>query len=41
MAQIAEWICDILDNMGDETVVDATREKVKELCDRFPVYRDA
>jgi len=41
MAQIAEWICDILDNMGDETVLDATREKVKELCDRFPVYRDA
>jgi len=41
MAQIAEWICDILDNMGDEAVVDTTREKVKELCARFPVYRDA
>ena len=40
MAQIANWICDILDNMGDESVVDATREQVKELCIRFPVYRE-
>jgi len=40
MAQIANWICDILDNMGDQSVIDATREHVKELCARFPVYRD-
>jgi len=40
MTQIANWICDILDNMGDESVIDATREQVKELCARFPVYRN-
>ena len=37
--QVVTWICDILDNMGDETVVDRVRGEVKELCARFPVYR--
>jgi glycine hydroxymethyltransferase len=40
MRQIAEWICDILDNLGDESVVDSVRGQVKELCARFPVYRN-
>jgi glycine hydroxymethyltransferase len=40
MRQVAEWICDILDNLGDESVVDSVREQVKELCARFPVYRN-
>jgi len=26
--------------MGDESVVDSTREEVKALCARFPVYRN-
>ncbi|SEL65326.1 glycine hydroxymethyltransferase [Atopomonas hussainii] len=37
-SQLATWICDILDNMGDESVVDAVREKVKAVCTKFPVY---
>ena len=37
-SQLATWICDILDNMGDESVVDAVREKVKAVCAKFPVY---
>jgi glycine hydroxymethyltransferase len=40
MRQVAQWICDILDNLGDESVVDSVREQVKELCARFPVYRN-
>ena len=40
MRQVVEWICDILDNLGDESVVDSVREQVKELCARFPVYRN-
>lgn len=36
--ELAGWICDILQNMGDESVVDAVREKVKAVCARFPVY---
>lgn len=39
MQDVVNWICDILDNMGDETVVDAVREKVSALCKRFPVYK--
>jgi glycine hydroxymethyltransferase len=40
MRQVAQWICDILDNLGDGSVVDSVREQVKELCARFPVYRN-
>lgn len=38
--EIAAWICDILDNMGDRSVEAATREKVIALCERFPLYAD-
>ena len=36
--ELAGWICDILQNMGDESVVDAVRAKVQAVCARFPVY---
>ena len=36
--ELAGWICDILDNMGDESVIDAVKGKVKEICARLPVY---
>ncbi|MEE2024703.1 MULTISPECIES: serine hydroxymethyltransferase [Alkalimonas] len=35
---VADFICDILDNMGDESVVDRVRAQVAELCGRLPVY---
>jgi len=35
---LANWICDILDAMEDESVIDATRTKVLEICRRLPVY---
>ena len=35
---LAGWICDILDNMGDESVIDRVREQVKAVCARLPVY---
>ena len=41
MGQVAHWICDILDRMGDESVVDSVRNKVLDLCARFPVYRNS
>jgi glycine hydroxymethyltransferase len=40
MNQIANWICDILDHLGDESVVDLVRSHVEELCIRYPVYRE-
>jgi glycine hydroxymethyltransferase len=37
-ADVSGWICDIVENMGDEKVVDRVRGQVSELCRRFPVY---
>jgi glycine hydroxymethyltransferase len=41
VAQLTEWMCDILDDINNEAVIDAVREKVKALCARFPVYKNA
>jgi glycine hydroxymethyltransferase len=41
VALLTEWMCDILDNIKNESVIDAVREKVKALCARFPVYKSA
>ncbi len=38
-ADLANWIADVLDNLGDEAVEERVREQVKALCARFPVYR--
>ncbi|MFO8140778.1 MAG: serine hydroxymethyltransferase [Marinobacter sp.] len=35
---LAGWMCDILDNLEDETVISRVREQVQAVCDRFPVY---
>ena len=39
--QIAGWICDVLDNLGDGSVEKEVQNKVIELCGRFPLYADA
>ena len=36
--ELAGWMCDILDNLNDDSVIDAVRAKVEALCARFPVY---
>ncbi|PHR65355.1 serine hydroxymethyltransferase [Pseudidiomarina marina] len=36
--QVANWICDVLDNINDESVIEQVREQVKALCKQFPVY---
>lgn len=36
--QVGHWICDVLDNINDEQVIEQVREGVKALCKRFPVY---
>jgi glycine hydroxymethyltransferase len=38
ITQLVGWIADVLDNMGDESVVDRVRGEVLEICARFPVY---
>lgn len=36
---LAGWICDVLDNLNDESVIEATKAKVLDICQRFPVYQ--
>ena len=38
VTEIATWMCDVMDNVEDESVIAAVREKVSALCARFPVY---
>ena len=38
--QLADIICDVLDNYQNEEVIAAARAKVLDLCARFPVYKD-
>jgi glycine hydroxymethyltransferase len=35
---LANWICDVLDNPKDETVIAGVRENVTRQCAQFPVY---
>lgn len=36
--QVAGWICDIVDNTKDESVIERVKGEVLALCKRFPVY---
>ena len=38
MIEIAEMMCDVMENMEDESVIASVREKVSILCAKFPVY---
>lgn len=38
VTDIANWMCDVMENMEDESVIAAVREKVSALCAKFPVY---
>ena len=36
--QVATWICDVLDSINDQSVIERVKGEVVELCERFPVY---
>lgn len=36
--QVANWICDVLDDISNESKIAEVREQVKALCVNFPVY---
>ncbi|PKG95654.1 serine hydroxymethyltransferase [Paraglaciecola sp. MB-3u-78] len=36
--QVANWICDVLDNINDESVIARVKGEVVTLCEQFPVY---
>ena len=37
--EVANLMCDVMDNIEDESVIDSVKESVSILCARFPVYR--
>ncbi len=38
VVELAGWICDVLDDLNNQTVIHDVREKAIALCRRFPVY---
>ena len=38
VVQVADWLCDILDNHTNERTIENIKLKVTDLCDQFPVY---
>jgi glycine hydroxymethyltransferase len=38
---LAGWMCDVMDDVENQGVIDSVRSKVLEVCKRFPVYESA
>ena len=39
VADLTTWMCDVLEDLNDESKINEVKSKVLELCSRFPVYR--
>ena len=37
--QLANWICDILDDVNNQETIKSVKQKVLEICKRLPVYK--
>ena len=38
--ELAGWMCDIMDDVENQSLIDEVRSKVLEICGRFPVYSE-
>ncbi len=38
-AQLTDWMCDILDDLGNDAKIEEVRQQVLALCSKFPVYQ--
>lgn len=36
--ELAGWMCDVLDSINDEAVIERIKGKVLDICSRYPVY---
>jgi glycine hydroxymethyltransferase len=36
--QLANWIADVLGDLGNEAVITRVRNQVLDICRKFPVY---
>ena len=37
--QLANWICDVLDDINNQQTIESVKQKVLEICKRLPVYQ--
>jgi len=37
--ELTNWICDVLENINDESVIARVKEQVKAVCTKYPVYK--
>ena len=37
--ELAGWICDVLDDIENDAAIETVKQKVLDVCARFPVYR--
>jgi len=40
-SQLAGWMCDVLENMEDQSVIDNVKAQVLDICHSLPVYQKA
>ena len=38
--ELAGWMCDIMDDVQNQALIEEVRSKVLEICQRFPVYSE-
>ncbi|BET97413.1 serine hydroxymethyltransferase [Xenorhabdus taiwanensis] len=36
--ELAGWMCDVLDNINDEATIESIKQKVLDICAKYPVY---
>ena len=36
--ELAGWMCDIMDDVSNQSTIEQVREQVLAICGRFPVY---
>ena len=39
VTELANWICDVLDDINNEETIATVKAKVLDICARFPVYK--
>jgi glycine hydroxymethyltransferase len=37
---LADWICDVVDDLDNEAVIERVRDDAMQLCRKYPVYAD-
>jgi len=40
VTQLVHWICDILEDINNDALIESVKQQVVELCRRFPVYAE-